>query len=339
MRPLLLVAAFGAVLVPTPRRDAGASAPAATALRGPAVVTRLKVTVLSTMLAGDPERGIGEWGFAALVEADGERLLIDTGARPETVLRNAQELGVDLSTVEHVVLTHNHGDHVGGLATLRTALRGRNPRALAVAHVAPPIFWSRPRPGGVEGNGLLRERAAYEAAGGRFVSHPAAHELLPGVWFTGPVPRPNAERNWGPAVKGRGLGVVRSPDGEVEDIVQEDASVVIATPKGLVVITGCGHAGVVNIVTKAQQVVPGADLHAIVGGLHLFAATDSTLAWTGRELKARRVAHLLGVHCTGLEAAHRLRALLGLPREAVATGAVGSSFTLGSGIDPLALAR
>jgi len=71
----------------------------------------VKVTVLSTMLAGNPGRGIGEWGFAALLEVDGRRLLLDTGERPETVLRNAGELGIDLSEVTDLVITHNHGDH------------------------------------------------------------------------------------------------------------------------------------------------------------------------------------------------------------------------------------
>src|SRR5580692_2798519 len=80
-----------------------------------AQVKTLKVTILSTMLA---DEGIGEWGFAALVESDGHRILVDTGARPETVLSNARELKVDLSDVKEVILTHNHDDHVGGLMTL-----------------------------------------------------------------------------------------------------------------------------------------------------------------------------------------------------------------------------
>ena len=71
----------------------------------------VKVTVLSTMLAGNPGRGIGEWGFAALLEVDGRRLLLDTGERPETVLQNAGELGIDLSDVTDLVITHNHGEH------------------------------------------------------------------------------------------------------------------------------------------------------------------------------------------------------------------------------------
>src|SRR3954470_21723338 len=102
-----------------------------------AQVKQLKVTILSTMLA---DEGIGEWGFAALVEADGHRLLVDTGARPNTVLTNLHDLGVDLSDVEAVVLTHNHGDHVGGLMTLRREFMAKNPKALSVAHVGKGIF-------------------------------------------------------------------------------------------------------------------------------------------------------------------------------------------------------
>src|SRR5262245_31878022 len=83
-------------------------------------VRSLKLVVLSTMLADT--KGVGEWGFAALVEADGHRLLFDTGNRPETVLKNASELGIELADVTDVVLSHHHGDHTGGLLTLRREL-------------------------------------------------------------------------------------------------------------------------------------------------------------------------------------------------------------------------
>src|SRR5688572_12693935 len=110
----------------------------------------VKVTVLSTMLAGNPGRGIGEWGFAALLEVDGRRLLLDTGERPETVLRNAGELGIDLSDLTDLVITHNHGDHTAGLVTLRRELAEKNPRALSRAHVARGIFDRRPGANGAE---------------------------------------------------------------------------------------------------------------------------------------------------------------------------------------------
>ena len=156
----------------------------------------VKVTVLSTMLAGNPGGGIGEWGFAALLEVDGRRLLVDTGARQDTLLRNASELGIDLSDVTDIILTHNHSDHTGGLITLRRELAKKNPRAVARAHVGKGIFLPRPNANGSEGNGLLPLKAPFEALGGVFVEHADAVELFPSVWLTGPVPRPYPERNW-----------------------------------------------------------------------------------------------------------------------------------------------
>ncbi|HQZ19214.1 MAG TPA: DUF4440 domain-containing protein, partial [Vicinamibacteria bacterium] len=98
-----------AAACPPPDPIAAAGTAGAVQLAHP--VGKLKVTVLSTMLTSGP--GFGEWGFAALLEADGKRWLIDTGARAETVLKNAAELGLDLSDITDVVITHNHADHTG----------------------------------------------------------------------------------------------------------------------------------------------------------------------------------------------------------------------------------
>lgn len=303
----------------------------ALALAQPA--TSVKVTVLSTMLAGNPNGGIGEWGFAALVEVDGRRLLVDTGARPETVLKNAAELKVDLSDVTDVVLTHNHLDHTGGLVTLRQELSKKNPRALSRAHVGKGIFAARPAPDGSDGNGLSRFKTAFEGLGGAFTEHSGPVEILPGVWLTGPVPRVHPERNWG------GVGQVKTGDGLVEDTIPEDSSIVIATQDGLVVVSGCGHAGMINTLEYARKVAGGAQVLAAIGGFHLFAASDATLEWTAGRLRATGLRHLLGAHCTGIDAVYRLRSLLALSRESAVVGAVGSTYTVGKGIDPLLLAR
>jgi 7,8-dihydropterin-6-yl-methyl-4-(beta-D-ribofuranosyl)aminobenzene 5'-phosphate synthase len=293
----------------------------------------VRVTVLSTMLAGDPGRGIGEWGFAALLEVDGRRLLLDTGERPETVLRNANELGIDLSDVTDLVITHNHGDHTGGLVTLRRELAKKNARALSRAHVARGIFHRRPGADGSEGNGLLPLKAEYEALGGQFIEHAGPIQLVPAVWLTGPVPRQYPERNWS------GAGRVQTAGGLVEDTIPEDASVIVDTADGLIVVSGCGHAGVINTIEYARKVVRETPVLAAVGGFHLFAADDATLESTGNKLKAFGLRYLLGAHCTGLEAVYRFRAMLGLTRNAAVVGAVGSSFTLGIGISALNLAR
>jgi 7,8-dihydropterin-6-yl-methyl-4-(beta-D-ribofuranosyl)aminobenzene 5'-phosphate synthase len=279
------------------------------------------------------DTGMGEWGFAALVEADGRQILFDTGAHPRTVLENAKELGLDLSVIEEVVLSHNHEDHTGGLLTLRRELSAKNPRALLRVHVGKGIFWSRPEKDGREGNPMIETRRQFEATGGTFVEHDGPVQLLPGVWLTGPVPRVHPERNWS------GRGQVKTPDGVVEDNLPEDQSLVADTPRGLVLLSGCGHAGIVNTIDYARKVVRPAPLHAALGGFHLFPATDAQLDWTAEKLRGFGLENLVGAHCTGIEAVYHLRAKTGLARATAVVGAVGAGFELGKGIAPGRLAR
>ena len=295
------------------------------------IVESLNVTILSTMLA---DRGVGEWGFAALVEVDGHRILFDTGARPNTVLQNAKELKVDLSNVHEVILSHNHGDHTGGLLSLRRELMKQSADAVSRAHVGRGIFWARP-PHQVW-QSMPSVKSDYEELGGTFIEHAKPVRIHPGVWLTGPVPRIHPERNWGVGGKS---GRVESPDGPVEDTIPESMSLVINTSKGLVVISGCGHAGIVNTLEYAREKVRDAPVHAALGGFHLLNASDDHLEWTAGKLRATGLKNFVGAHCTGIEAVYRLRDLAGLSRETAVVGAVGASFSLEGGINPLLLAR
>jgi 7,8-dihydropterin-6-yl-methyl-4-(beta-D-ribofuranosyl)aminobenzene 5'-phosphate synthase len=276
------------------------------------------------------DEGIGEWGFSALVEFDGTRLLFDTGLHPDTVLKNAAHLKVDLANVTDVILSHNHDDHTGGLVTLRRELMKRNPSALSRAHVAPPIFWSRPG-SPAERNTMIATRKEYEALGGTFVAHSSFDRLAPGVFLSGPVPRVHPEKNYGR--NGR-IGPLLSPTGVVNDDVPEDMSLVVVTARGLVVVTGCGHAGIVNGFEQAVRETGEPRVHAAIGGFHLFQASEETLAWTAGRLAPMHVAHFIGAHCTGIDALFRLRTLLALDRRTAVVGAVGASFELGKGISP-----
>jgi len=296
------------------------------------LVKDLKITVLVTNLAGDVDEGQGEWGYSALVEVDGHKILYDTGASPDLVLRNTEALHVDLTDVEDVVLSHNHRDHVAGLLRLRRELAKANPRAISRVHVAAGIFQPRRSSTGEDHNGLKDIRAQYLATGGQFIVHEGPTELLPGVWLTGPVPRMTDEKNWSPGLK------LETAGGLVDDTVPEDAALLFDTGGGTVILTGCGHAGIVNIAEYARQILGAQKLLAVVGGLHLFAASDARVAWTGTRLKSYGLRYLLAGHCTGIEATYRLRETAGLNRKTAVVSAVGSSFTLGRGIDARELA-
>lgn len=292
-------------------------------------VRSLRVVVLSTMLA---DAGIGEWGFAALVEGDGHRILFDTGAYPDTVRGNARKLGIDLADIQDVILSHFHGDHTGGLLTLRREFVTKNRSALSRVHVGKGFFWSRPGKTG-EINLMIAEKPVYESTGGSFIEHSEPIELFPGVWLSGSVPSIHPERNWG------GLREIQTPSGLVDDYLPEDMSLIIDTNHGLVVISGCGHAGVINTLEFARMRIRRAPIYAAIGGFHLYQLDDAKLDWTAARLREFGLKHFLGAHCTGIEAVYPLRHQVGLARKTSVVSSVGSSFTLGKGIDPLDLAR
>jgi 7,8-dihydropterin-6-yl-methyl-4-(beta-D-ribofuranosyl)aminobenzene 5'-phosphate synthase len=144
-------------------------------------VHALKITVLVTNLAGDPRLGDGEWGYSALVEVDGNKILYDTGASPDMVIKNAKALNVDLSDVEDVVLSHNHWDHVGGLMALRREFAKTNRRAMSRIHAGAGIFEPRLDDAGEDHNGLRLIKAEYLGTDGAFIIPDKPTELYPGV--------------------------------------------------------------------------------------------------------------------------------------------------------------
>jgi 7,8-dihydropterin-6-yl-methyl-4-(beta-D-ribofuranosyl)aminobenzene 5'-phosphate synthase len=297
-----------------------AQSPKPSSAKARAELQSLKVTILSTMLA---DEGIGEWGFAALVEADGKKILFDTGARPNTVLENARELKIDLGDVEDVILSHFHSDHTTGLMTLRGELSKGNPAALSRVHVGKGIFLERR---GSDRNPMMAMKNDYEASGGKFIEHDKPQEMLPGVWLTGPVPRLYPEKNYAPGIE------VAKGEGWVEDDLPEDQSLVFNTPRGLVLLAGCGHAGIINTLQYARNFIRSAPVDAAIGGFHLYNAKDERLDWTADKLKEFQTAQILGAHCTGIETVYRLRQRLGLNRHTCVVGTVGATFDLKDGI-------
>ncbi len=315
------------LLIAAPNRVSAQAASTTAAADSHPEVRTLKITILSTMLADD---GIGEWGFAALVEADGHKILFDTGARPNTVLENARELKIDLSDVQDVILSHFHDDHTTGLMTLRREFSKSNPKALSRVHVAQGIFLERR---GHNPNPMIQMKKDYEATGGVFVIHDKPEEIFPGIWLSGPVPRAYPEKNYPAGTE------VNTGAAWVEDTVPDDQSLVFNTSHGLVLLSGCGHSGIINTLQYARGFLRPAPVDAAIGGFHLFAATDQQLAWTASKLKEYETARILGAHCTGIESVYRLRELLGLTRQTCLVGTIGAVYDLNSGIQTGPIAR
>jgi 7,8-dihydropterin-6-yl-methyl-4-(beta-D-ribofuranosyl)aminobenzene 5'-phosphate synthase len=241
---------------------------------------------------------------------------------------------VDLTNVPEVVLSHHHADHTTGFMPLRLSVLKAAPRALARTHVAEGVFYPRPiTPGGADINQMPLIKTEYEATGGEFIVHATPAQIYPGVWLTGPVPRKYPEHNWTGSLK------VKTPRGLEEDTLPEDMSLIFDTNDGLVVLTGCGHAGVINIIDYARSFIRPARVHALVGGIHLFDASEETLRWTEGKLREFGMDNFIGAHCTGIETVFRFRQDLGLDRAHAVVGAVGASFELGRGINPGQIAK
>ena len=205
-----------------------------------------------------------------------------------------------------------------------------------IDHVAKGFFLSRRRSsatGDTERNEMIAMRERLEAVGVEFVEYSGPTEILPDVWVTGPVERRHPERNYPRTIQ-------VNLDGEwVEDYVPESQALTIVTDRGPIVVLGCGHSGTVNVVEQVQASIQDRPIHALMGGMHLYAADDQTLGWTADRLRDIGVQHLMAGHCTGVEPLLRLRTGLNLSRRTAVVGAVGSRFVYGEGIHPTDIAQ
>jgi 7,8-dihydropterin-6-yl-methyl-4-(beta-D-ribofuranosyl)aminobenzene 5'-phosphate synthase len=276
------------------------------------------IRYLSTQVSAS-QAGRAEWGFSALVEADDTRLLFDTGLGADTVTSNATALHIDLHGVHDIVLSHWHRDHVGGIRAVLAA-QGATVDRPARIFVHPAIFEAkvlREAPG-QQVNGLREAKGAIEQAGGAFDPSAAPREIVPGMVLTGGVPRADASDQKLP------LDFLAA-DTRARDTVPDEQALVVNTRDGLIVLTGCGHAGVVNTVRYVRQLFPARPVYAVVGGFHWFASAEPDIARAGDQLKALGVSRLEGAHCTLVEPMFVLRQH-GWSRETAAVGAIGMDF-------------
>lgn len=255
-----------------------------------------RITVLCENTVGAISGTLGEHGFAALIEpSGGAPLLFDTG-QGLTLLHNAARMKKDLSSIQAVIISHGHYDHAGGLLPL---LKEIGPRPV---YGHPGIFRPRYRlkdTGESYPIGMPVERDELETAGAGFELSDQFRQIAPEIYLSGQVPRVTAFETGD-------RGLYCDCAGQESDSTPDDQSLVLDTQKGLVVVLGCCHAGLVNTLEHIAQMTGRRDIYAVIGGTHLgFCGQDQTEK-TIAVLRKLAVKKLAVAHCTGFAASARL---------------------------------
>ncbi len=237
----------------------------------PSVLGDLKLTILYDNTATDSQLK-SAWGFAALVEYGGHSLLFDTGGDGSILLDNMRQLNVDPRSIEAVILSHAHDDHIGGLQALLDT--GARPTVYA-----PSTFGDN-----------FKQQVRNQT---KLVEVTDALEILPGVYTTRP------------------LGAI------------VEQALVVETRDGIVVITGCAHPGVAEMVRQAQAVA-GGKIALLAGGFHLYEIRKGNLPPIIAEVRQLGVEEVMPAHCTGDEAISLFRTEYG---EKYVEGGVGRTMT------------
>jgi 7,8-dihydropterin-6-yl-methyl-4-(beta-D-ribofuranosyl)aminobenzene 5'-phosphate synthase len=276
------------------------------------------------MTAGHvPDTLIAEHGFSVLVTVSRagreHRLLFDAGTSPDGVVENMRRLDLDPASIEAIVCSHGHFDHTTGIDGLVRAL-GRASMPVLIH----PHFWRQRRvllPGRDPVDLPATSRRALAESGFEIIEEQQPSFLLGGsVLITGEVPRVTGYEPGFPPQQAL-LGGRWEPDPLVLD---DQALIVNVAGQGLVVITGCGHAGVVNIARYARALTGGQPLHALLGGFHLNGPVfEPLIPRVLDDLAALNPGFLVPAHCTGWRAQHAMSARF---PEAYIPNSVGTSF-------------
>ena len=270
-------------------------------------------------------------GLSCLVTAyrgeSSRTVLFDTGPEEYAFERNVTRLGADLGKVESIVLSHGHWDHAGAMLVALGMIRSRNGGRPVPWYGHPDMFRSRAvrLPNGsvrrMEDVPSSDDLAAFGAA---VTVAREPQVLLDDMFFvSGEIPRVTAyERGYPGQVRLADDGETWEPD---ELLVDERFLAVNVAGKGLVVLSACSHAGIVNVLTHARASFPDEPLHAAMGGLHLSGANEAIIPETVEGLRGFGLATIAAGHCTGWRAMTALANAFG--DRVLAPSAVGKRYT------------
>jgi 7,8-dihydropterin-6-yl-methyl-4-(beta-D-ribofuranosyl)aminobenzene 5'-phosphate synthase len=260
---------------------------------------KTRITILCENLVGRLV-GSGEHGFSAFIETDKGNYLFDTGSG-RSIVPNSLALNKDLKSIRKIFLSHGHYDHTGGLPEV-LKLKGK-----VDVHAHPHVFLDRIavlKEGGREIKrfiGILYKKRYLESLGANFVFNTDFTEVEKGLSLTGEVPRQTNFEKPDPRLFSEIDGAMTN------DLFLDDQSLILDTDKGIVLILGCAHSGMINIINHVINKMGKEKFHSILGGTHLDFLTPEQLEESIKSLKRMEIGKIGLSHCTGMRAAFRLQ--------------------------------
>jgi 7,8-dihydropterin-6-yl-methyl-4-(beta-D-ribofuranosyl)aminobenzene 5'-phosphate synthase len=230
-----------------------------------------------------------EHGLSFWIEADDIKILFDTG-RSDLLMHNAKVLDIDISKADYLILSHGHYDHTGGV----TACINTNRTMSVICHADIYISrYSRQPDSSMKYIGISEENSqALNQNKNRITLIDTPYFINDNIGITGPIPRIKRYEN-------TGGHFYRYIKGIAKDLIIDDLAIWIKTEKGLCIITGCCHSGIVNTLSYINKLEPHQPIIAILGGFHLLNASNERLKNTAKYLNSCQPEQFHAFHCTG----------------------------------------
>jgi 7,8-dihydropterin-6-yl-methyl-4-(beta-D-ribofuranosyl)aminobenzene 5'-phosphate synthase len=234
----------------------------------------------------------GEWGLSFYIEAHGHKILFDTGMT-SLAYENARLAKIDLSLIDTLVLSHGHNDHTGGLVHFLKYIGD-------VPIIAHPDIWTKKyvqeNQNSLDYIGIPACREELESKGAQFHLTTKTFKICQSIITTGEIELNNSYEKIDSDL------LVKTAGEFFPDSMMDDVSLIIQTERGLVVVTGCAHRGIVNTLQHAQRITGDQRILYVIGGFHLYQASQERLDWTIQTLFTMGVQKVSPCHCTGFQA-------------------------------------